>query len=144
VRKVIVYFFIVSILFILGCGIANISMVEAPILTVEVLRQETEWTPSKIEMMIRFISKEYKFDCNELIWLAEQESSLYRNKKCGDNGKSCGLYQIKEITWNEFVQKYKLNYTDRFNPVDQTIATGLALKDGKQLLWSPYKKLLAH
>lgn len=142
-RKFIVYFFIVSILFILGCGIANISIVEAPILTVEGLRQETEWTPSKIEMMIRFISNEYQFDYNELIWLAEKESS-YNHNAIGDYGLSVGLYQIKEKTWNEFVQKYKLNYTDRFNPVDQTIATGLALKDGKQLLWSPYKKLLAH
>ena len=114
------------------------SPADAPSVTVEVLRQTKDWTPNKVKNMISYVARIYDYDEKELLWLADAESD-YRHDVLGDGGKALGVYQIWPLTWKGFVKDYGLKYQDRSNPVDQTIATIAALKDGKKCLWSPYK-----
>ena len=136
--KKLIVFSVVVILFMTGSCMTHISKAEAPIKTVKVLRETKEWTPNSIKAMIRFVSREYDYPADKLIWLADAESD-FRHNVIGDSGKAVGIFQIWPLTWKGFVEEYDLEYTDRTNPVDQTIATISALKDGKKCLWSPYK-----
>jgi hypothetical protein len=75
------------------------TSVYSPEVTIELLREIKHWTPSKTEFMIRFVCKEYEFKKEDLLVdLAMRESSLGANKKCGDGGISCGLFQYREGT----------------------------------------------
>jgi hypothetical protein len=69
-----------------------------------------------------------------------RESSLGANKKCGDGGISCGLFQYREGTWNDFTKKYNPPYKDKSNYVDQTVMTVLALKDKQYCHWGPLRE----
>ena len=118
------------------------TSVDSPEVTIERLREIKHWTPSKTEFMIRFVCKEYDFKKPDLlVWLAKKESSLGLDKRCGDGGKSCYLFQIQKPTWNDFTKWMGKNDLVYSNYVDQTIVTIWAIKNGYGNRWSPIRLL---
>ena len=137
--KKLIVFSVVVVLFMTGSCMTHITKAEAPIMTIPLLRMKKEWTSSTTKAMILFVSREYDYNAEQLICLARKESSLGEDKRCGDNGKSCFLFQIKEPTWNWFVKLMGRTDLVYSNYVDQTIVTGWAIEHGLGWNWPPFK-----
>ncbi len=119
----------------------NIVIAEAPQITLSQLRNQESWTSDDILLGIRLLTEEYQFPYFSLLKdLAIKESRLGQDKRCGDGGKSCGLYQWRKPTWEQFQKKYHKEYLDYNNSIDQIEMTIIALKDGYWYLWGPLKR----
>lgn len=127
--------FCVSTLLIIG---TSFTTAEAPQITLQQLKQQTEWSVRDVLMGIELLCEEYQFPYFELLKdLAWKESHLGQLKRCGDGGLSCGLYQYRLSTW-EFLQKKYNRFDLRYdNYIDQIEMTILALKDGYWYFWGP-------
>lgn len=134
-RLVLLTFLFLTALFVPLCIGANIA--DSPTITLELLKQKQDWTPSSIKNMISFVAREYDYKEKPLLWLAEKESS-YRYSVVGDSGLANGIYQYHKPTWESFQEKYGLEELDINNPVDQVIMTIFALKDNQHKHWTPY------
>lgn len=138
-RKLFLFSIVVVLLMTAYC-MCLIAKAEAPLITLDVLRKKTEWTPSSIKTMIWFVSREYAFkDPDTLIWLADRESDIGENKNCGDDGKSCYLFQIQKPTWDGWIKEFGLEDAgfEWSNYVDQTIITIIAFQHHYQCDWGP-------
>lgn len=134
---------IVSAIVFLTILLASFCMgsreVISPVITLEVLRGTTEWTPNKIKNMISRVSYIYDYPEKSLIFLAFKESS-FRYNVVGDKGLAYGLYQYHKLTWIIFTKKYGLEGFNIKDPVDQTVITIEALKDNQHCNWTPLQK----
>ena len=134
---------IVSAIIFLTCLFVSICIgskeANSPVLTLEVLRSTTEWTPSKIRNMISRVSYLYDYPEKSLNSLALAESS-FRHNVVGDGGFAYGLYQYHKLTWISFTKKYGLEGFNIKDPVDQTVTTIEALKDNQHCHWTPLRK----
>jgi len=131
---------IISLLLALSLSY-QISEAEAPTTILSQLGTKEYLTVQDINESIDILCEAYDFPYFSLMkWLAFKESSTGQNKNCGDGGKSCGLFQYKETTWEGFQQEFKRDDLDRDNLVDQIEMTILALKNGKWNHWSPLLK----
>jgi len=103
-----------------------------PTTTLKGLSRET------VENIVISRCKYYNFSYHSLmILLLEEESSMGQDRTCGDNGKSCGIYQIRASTWLEFQRitgRYDLNHESDIDQIDMTI---LALREGCWKKWGP-------
>jgi len=102
------------------------------------LMEKEQWTEQDILLGINLISKQYNFTQTDLlIWLGKKESQLGKDKRCGDHGKSCYLFQIRENTWTMFQNEFgrqDLKYSNNINQIEMTI---IALQHGYWYLWGP-------
>lgn len=78
----------------------------------------------------------------QLHCLANKENGHHANDKCGDNGKSCGMYQYREGTWNgfrkEMIKKGLASEVGSLWDDQQAIeTTAWALANGKENHWGP-------
>jgi len=112
--------------------------VEAPTTRLTELRAQTSWSKEDIIEGIDTLCELYDFPYPTLLKdLARKESKYGQDTRCGDNGKSCYLYQIRPDTWLMFVKttgRQDLHYD---NNIDQIEMTMLALKKGYWYLWGP-------
>ena len=83
---------------------------------------------------MQLMAEKYQIDYWLLLALSECESSCNINIHCGDDGKSCGLFQYKTETWNMFNKEFGLDL-DRDNWEHQIEMTAIALKDNKHCHW---------
>lgn len=141
--KKLIVFSVVVILFMSGSCMTHITEAEAPIVTVKVLRETKEWTPSTIKTMIRFVSREYDYKYEVIDWLVSKESS-YRTNVYGDSGKAYGLAQFHKPTWIYFQDRYNRHDLKIDNPVNQIEMLCLALKDGQFQHWTPFTTYKNH
>lgn len=133
---------------ILACFLLLISLfplwdkvsksVEAPTTRLADLRQQVNWSEGDIKEAIDILCEVYNFSYPTLLEnLAQEESKYGQDARCGDNGKSCGLYQIRYSTWQFFIQitgQTDLNYSNQIDQIEMTI---LALQKGYWYLWGP-------
>ncbi len=133
--------FLVFCMISILAGGTQITTAEAPQITLSQLRNQESWTSSDILLGIELLTREYQFPYFTLLKdLAVKESQLGQNKRCGDGGKSCGLYQWRKATWEQFQKKYNKENLDYNNSIDQIEMTILALKDGYWYLWGPLQR----
>jgi hypothetical protein len=135
---------IIFAIILIACGLCiSVASAEAPIMTLRVWRETKVWDAVKTEAMVRFVAREYEYKKPDtLVWLATKESSLGEDKGCGDNGKSCGLFQIRRPTWDGWAKQYNLANLELDNYVDQTIMTITALNDNQHCNWGPLRKVM--
>ena len=122
---------------------AKTTIAEAPKVPLSQLEYYSESldTPDAIEKEIDFWCKEYHFNYPTLMkWLAKRESRTGQDKRCGDNGKACGLYQWHYNTWKEFQKKFNRYDLSYDNNRDQIVMTILALKNGYWYKWGTLKR----
>jgi len=112
--------------------------VEAPTTRLADLGQQVHWSEEDIKEAIDILCEVYDFPYPTLLNnLAQTESKYGQDTRCGDNGKSCGLYQIRVSTWQFFVQITGRTDLDYKNQIDQTEMTILALQKGYWYFWGP-------
>jgi hypothetical protein len=92
--------------------------------------------------MISIIANEFDYEETKMLCLANKESSMGMDKRCGDKGLSCGLFQIQKPTWDYFIklmaeQNIATDYLEYMNYSDQAYVTGWAIKNGLGKNWSP-------
>lgn len=105
------------------------------------LREKPNLTTDDIRLGIVLLCKEYQFPYYSLLKkLAEKESQLGQIKKCGDGGKSCGLFQYRYNTWVFLQKKFNRQDLDYRNDIDQIEMTILALKNGYWYFWGPLRR----
>lgn len=80
----------------------------------------------------------------QLFCLLKEESNFGENKNCGDSGKSCGILQFREATYNrirkEMIRKGLVTEMgDRFSPFYSIETTAYALTQGYSKEWGPIK-----
>lgn len=122
-------------------GGIHITTAEAPQITLSQLRNQESWTSRDILLGIELLTKEYQFPYFALLKdLAQKESRIGQDKRCGDRGKSCGLYQWRKPTWEEFQEKYHKEHLDYNNSIDQIEMTIIALKEGYWYLWGSLQR----
>ena len=118
--------------------ITPVAIAEAPQATLSQLgySQIKIETPATVRREIDYWCKEYHFPYPTLMkWLANKESRYGQDKRCGDGGKACGLYQWHYSTWKEFQKKFNRYDLDWNNNRDQIVMTILALKHGYWYRW---------
>lgn len=136
---------IVVILFVSTFGM-GVTMAESP--TIErqsflVLRTNDVWDDAgKVRAMISTVANEFDYDEQTMLCVAMKESSMGMNKRCGDNGHSCHIFQIKQPTWDYLIklmkeQSINTDYLEYSNYADQTYVTGWAIKNGLGNNWTP-------
>ena len=135
-RKIGKIFLSLCVAFILS-GRVNITIAEAPRIPPSQLnRQEKKIVKNDIPDEIDQLCKEYNFNYPTLMKkLAWAESRYGQDKRCGDGGKACGLYQWHYSTWKEFQKKFNRYDLDWNNNRDQIVMTILALKHGYWYRW---------
>ena len=86
------------------------------------------------EMLIWEMAEKYQVEYDLLYNLAKCESELVHENKWGDKGRSFGLYQWQEKSWELYNKKFNLDL-DIKNPKDQIELTAIVLKDGGWRNW---------
>jgi hypothetical protein len=121
-------------------GLQDVSQAEAPIYINSQVDNEVLITVDDISDRIDILCRKYNFPYFSLMkWLAAKESSMGQDLRCGDDGLSCGLYQYKTQTWNEFQKRFDKHDLDRDNTHHQIEMTIIALQNGMWYHWSPLK-----
>jgi len=111
----------------------------------EIVRQSI---PNMVEMTAeRFTgsAKQKNYIIYQLYCLLREESNFGENESCGDSGKSCGVLQFREATYNrirkEMIKKGLVNELgDRFSPFYSIETTAYALVRGYGKEWGPISR----
>ena len=131
---------IISLLLALSLS-HQISEAEAPTTILSQLETKEYLTVQDINECIDIMCGKYNFPYFSLMKeLAFKESSSGQNKKCGDGGLSCGLFQFRIQTWKEFQIEFNRSDLQYKNDIDQIEMTILALRNGYWYRWGPLLK----
>ena len=89
--------------------------------------------------------KQKNYITYQLYCLLRKESNFGENEDCGDSGKSCGILQFREATYNrirkEMIRKGLVTELgDRFSPFYSIETTAYALTQGYGNEWGPVKR----
>lgn len=101
--------------------------------------------PNMVEMSAsRFAAsdKQKNYIIYQLYCLLRKESNFGENETCGDSGKSCGILQFREATYNRMrkqmiKQGLVTELGDRFSPFYSIETTAWALVNGYGREWGP-------
>lgn len=126
--------------------------------TIKIVEVEKTVKDENIDTWIREAASKYQ-NANfpesylkyQLHCLANKESGhRYENHtKCGDGGKSCGLYQYRQGTWNGFrkimiKQGLATEIGSLWDNKLQVETTAWALSDGRHQNWGPWLRGQCH
>jgi hypothetical protein len=78
---------------------------------------------------IETVADTYGINKKKFYELAKCESSLKQDGECGDGGKSCGIYQFQQPTWDENC------YGDRNNISEQIKCAAKLISRGEIWRW---------
>lgn len=113
----------------------------APLSPTSQFQAKKQWNATEIQSKIDELCEKYNFPYFTLMkWLANKESKYGQDKRCGDGGKSCGLYQYRKPTWIMLQKKFNREDLNYNNDIDQIEMTILALKNGYWYLWGPLQR----
>ena len=104
-----------------------------------------EAIPNMVEMSAEKFTtstKQKNFIMYQLFCLLREESNMGEVETCGDSGKSCGVLQFREATYNrmrrEMIRKGLVTELgDRFSPFYSIETTAYALTQGYGKEWGP-------
>jgi hypothetical protein len=104
--------------------------------------------PNMVEMSAEKFTKNTKQKNHimyQLFCLLREESNLGEVETCGDSGKSCGVLQFREATYNrmrrEMIRKGLVTELgDRFSPFYSIETTAYALVQGYGNEWGPISR----